>query len=288
MTKQQSRSLGPWQVSAIGLGAMPLSIEGRPDRPRAIQTVHAALGAGITLIDTADAYYRAGEEMGHNEVLIAEALATYPGDTADVVVTTKGGHFRSVDGGWPVDGRHVHLVKAARSSRDRLHVDCIDLYQLHRPDPAVPFEDSLRALAQLLEDGVVQRVGLSNVSTDQITHAAERLGDRLVSVQNQLSPIFRASLPELDLCKDLGIAFLPWRPLGGLTYDKDPARLAPYVAVAEEVQASPYAVCLAWLLAQGPNVIPIPGSTRPATILDSLTAVDLQLTDEQVARLNAA
>jgi aryl-alcohol dehydrogenase-like predicted oxidoreductase len=288
MTTDHSRSLGPWHVSPIGLGTMPMSIEGRPDRGRAIATIHAALEAGISLIDTADAYYRAGEEMGHNEILVAKALASYPGDVTGVVVSTKGGHYRSADGGWPVDGRPGRLIDAALASRARLGVERIDLYHLHRPDPAVPFESSVGALEQLLEDGVVYRVGLSNVSQDQISWAARQLGERLVSVQNQLSPVFRSSLPELELCNRLGIAFLPWRPLGGLTYDRDPTRLAPFVAVAEQVGASAYAVCLAWLLAQGSHVIPIPGSTRPETILDSLHGVDLKLTHEQLSQLNAA
>ena len=134
------RTLGDLRVSAIGLGAMPLSIEGRPDESRALATVHAALDAGVTLLDTADSYHLPGAEPGHNEHLVARALAAYGGDTADVLVATKGGRGRPADGSWTVDGTPRHLKAAAEASLKRLGVEAIGLYQLHNPDPAVPFE----------------------------------------------------------------------------------------------------------------------------------------------------
>src|SRR5882757_7332210 len=145
------RPLGNLRVGAIGLGAMPLSIEGRPDEERAVATVHAALDAGVTLLDTADSYHLPGEEPGHNERLVARALATYGGDTADVLVATKGGRGRAADGGWTVTGSPRHLKSAAEASLKRLGVEAIGLYQLHKPDPGIPFEESLGALRELLD-----------------------------------------------------------------------------------------------------------------------------------------
>ena len=145
----QNRTIGNRQVSAIGLGAMPLSIEGRPDREQAIATIHAALDAGITLIDTADAYCTGPEEVGHNELLIAEALAGYGADTSSVLVATKGGHLRPGDGTWARNGHPDHLKQAAKASAARLGLDAIGLYQFHRPDPNVPYAESIGALAEI-------------------------------------------------------------------------------------------------------------------------------------------
>src|SRR5215469_10226939 len=139
----QQRSIGGTLVSAIGLGGMPMSIEGRPDEDRSIRTIHAALDAGVTLIDTADAYHLHKGETGHNERLIAKALATYGGDTSGVLVATKGGHLRPGDGSWTLDGSPRHLRAAVEASLKALGVDVIGLYQFHRPDPKVPYAESI-------------------------------------------------------------------------------------------------------------------------------------------------
>ena len=191
----QTRSIGEARVSEIGLGGMPLSIEGRPDRDRATATVHAALDAGVTLIDTADAYHLKAGEVGHNESLIAEALASYGGDTSGVLVATKGGHLRPGDGSWTLDGRPEYLVQAAEASLKRLGVEAIGLYQFHRPDPDVPYAESVGALAQLLDAGKIRMAGVSNADPDQIREANEVLGGRLVSVQNQYSARFTSAGP---------------------------------------------------------------------------------------------
>lgn len=282
----QQRLIGQRSVSAIGLGAMPMSIEGRPPAERSIRTIHAAIDAGVRLIDTADAYYRAGEQPGHNEELIAAALKGYPA-SGEVLVATKGGHYRSADGDWPVDGRPQHLIAAAKASCRRLGVEAIGLYQLHRPDPSVEFAESIGALRQLLDEGVIVSAGLSNVDAEQIRQAAALLGSRLVSVQNQLSPAFRSSEDELRLAAELGLAFLPWRPLGGLTYGRDDRLIKPFAELARLREVSPAAVVLAWLLAKGPHVIPIPGSTRPETILDSISSAGLRLSTDELRSLDA-
>ena len=223
------RTVGGLRVSAVGLGAMPLSIEGRPDEGRAMATVHAALDAGVTLLDTADSYHLPGDEPGHNERLVARALATYGGDTADVLVTTKGGRGRPADGSWTVTGSPRHLKSAAEASLKRLGVEAIGLYQLHKPDPAVPFEESVGALRDLLDEGKIRYAGISNTDVGQIRRAHALLGDRLVSVQNRYSPAVRDSEPELRLCAELGLAFLPWSPLGGISRSSldGPSRLPP-------------------------------------------------------------
>jgi aryl-alcohol dehydrogenase-like predicted oxidoreductase len=284
----QTRTVGDVQVGAIGLGGMPMSIEGRPDEERSVATVQAALEAGVTLIDTADAYHRDANEVGHNESLIARAVAEYGGDTSDVLIATKGGHLRPGDGSWTLNGSPEYLKKACDASLERLGVEAIGLYQFHRPDPRVPYEESVGAIRDLLDAGKIRFAGISNASPDRIRLANEILGGRLVSVQNQFSPAFRSSEPELELCAELGIAFLPWSPLGGISNAGElGSRYAAFADVAQTHGVSPQQVCLAWMLAKAPVVIPIPGSSRPGTIRDSVAAAELKLSAEEQARLDA-
>ena len=283
----QQRTIGTRSVSAIGLGGMPMSIEGRPDEARSIATIHAALDAGITLIDTADAYHSPADEVGHNEKLIARALRSYGADTSGVLVATKGGHLRPADGSWTVNGRPEYLKEAAKASARRLGVDAIGLYQFHRPDPNVPYADSIGAIRDLLDDGVIEMAGISNANIAQIDQANEILGGRLVSVQNQFSPAFRSSLGELEHCATLGIAFLPWSPLGGIARAAAVGeRHGAFQRVADVVRVSPQQVALAWELALAPVVIPIPGASRPESIRDSVQAVELELTPSEFAALS--
>jgi aryl-alcohol dehydrogenase-like predicted oxidoreductase len=285
----KQRTIGDISVSAIGLGGMPMSIEGRPDEERSIATIHAALDAGVTLIDTADAYHLAAEdEVGHNEMLIAKALKSYGGDTSSVLVATKGGHLRPEPGPWAQNGHPDYLKQAAEASARRLGVDAIGLYQYHRPDPKVPYADSIGALRELLDAGTIRMAGISNADPDQIRQANEILGGRLVSVQNQFSPKFRSSEKELVLADELGIAFLPWSPLGGIT---NAASLGEsyeaFGRIARDRGVTPQIVCLAWELAKSPHVIPIPGASRPESITNSALAADFELTPEEFAALDA-
>ncbi|ROQ40822.1 aryl-alcohol dehydrogenase-like predicted oxidoreductase [Frondihabitans sp. PhB188] len=289
----RQRIIGDVSVSAIGLGGMPMSIEGRPDRKRSIATIHAALEAGVTLIDTADAYSLGGkpDDEGHNEILIAEALKSWHGSMDDVLVATKGGHTRihSTDGGWDQDGSPAHLKEAAKASAKRLGVDAIGLYQFHRPDPRVPFADSIGALVELLDEGVIRMAGISNADVDQIREANTILDDRLVSVQNQFSPAFLSSTAELELCDEMSIAFLPWSPLGGITGASAlGSNHAVFAEIANARRLSPQVVCLAWEMRKSEVVIPIPGASRPQSIMDSVTAASIKLSDDEFARLEAA
>ncbi|MFF9331840.1 aldo/keto reductase [Streptomyces albogriseolus] len=283
-----TRRIGEVEVSAIGLGGMPMSIEGRPDESRSLATLHAALDAGVTLIDTADAYHRDAGEVGHNESLIAKALSSHERG-GDVLVATKGGHLRPGDGSWTLDGRPEYLKRACEASLRRLGVEAIGLYQFHRPDPRVPYAESVGAIRDLLDEGKIRMAGISNANPEQIRQAQEILGGRLVSVQNQFSPAFRSSEPELELCDELGVAFLPWSPFGGISKAGElGSTYAPFARVAQEHGVSAHQVCLAWMLAKSPVVVPIPGASRPESVQDSVRAADLVLSAGEIAELDAA
>lgn len=281
----QQRRLGRRSVGAIGFGAMPLSVDERPPRAQGIRALHAALDAGVTLVDTADAYCRDASDMGHNEQLVAEALAAWSGDRDGVVVATKGGHTRGWDGSWAIDGRPEHLRQACEASLRALGVDRIDLYQLHRPDREIPVAESVGALAQLQAEGKIDQIGVSNLNIAQLDEA--RGVAEVVSVQNEFSPAFTSSAAEVDYAAEHGLCFLAWSPLGGMGAAAGLGRRFPaFAQVAEEHGVSPQQVALAWELDRSPAVIPIPGASRPETILDSIAAANLQLTEDQRRALN--
>jgi aryl-alcohol dehydrogenase-like predicted oxidoreductase len=286
MTTMPTRRLGGLQVGAIGLGEMPMSLAGRPDEAQSIRTIHAALDAGVTLIDTADAYCRDESDFGHGERLVAKAQAAWSRDRDRVLVATKGGHTRP-GGSWELDGRPEHLRQACEASLRALGVEAIGLYQFHRPDPKVPFAESVGTMAELKAAGKVRLVGLSNVSVDQIRQARQLV--QVASVQNEFSPRFRRSEGELAFCAAEGIAFLPWSPLGGIGRGRElGGRHRAFGEVAEAHGVSAQQVALAWQLAKAPAVIPIPGSSRPETITDSAAAAGLRLSEDELARLDQA
>ncbi|MGH3384799.1 MAG: aldo/keto reductase [Nocardioidaceae bacterium] len=283
----QQRRIKDMPVGEVGLGAMPLSHDKRPDEADAIGTIHAALDRGVTLIDTADAYTPSDHGMGHNEELVAKAVREYGGDTSDVLVATKGGHTR--DGAdWGLNGRPEYLRQAAEASARRLGVEAVGLYQHHRPDPDVPYAETMGGLRDLVDAGLIRYAGISNADPDQIRAAASIIGDGLASVQNQFSPVYRSSEPEIGVCEDLGLTFIPWSPFGGGRVAKEIGNLVPeFGKVAEVHDASPQQVCLAWMLAKSPSVIVIPGASRTASILSSIDAADLRLSEDEVALLDA-
>ncbi len=284
-------TLGRVEVGAIGLGLMTFDQSGTQPREQLADTIRAALDAGVTLLDTADAYGPAGDlgagAMGANERLVAGLLDEL-GVRDRVLLATKGGHVRTDDAGWDLDSSPEHLHAAVDASLQRLGVEQIALWQHHRPDPKVDYADVVGTLKEIHESGKVRMIGLSNADPDQIRLAHKELGDALVSVQNQFSPAFRSSRAEIDVCEELGLAFLPWSPLGGLNdakslHEKHPA----FARVAEARGVSAQQVALAWELAQSPVVIPIPGAKRPESIRDSAAAADLELTAEELASLEA-
>jgi aryl-alcohol dehydrogenase-like predicted oxidoreductase len=283
-------TVGRLEVGAIGLGLMTFDQTGSQPREQLAQTVMAALDAGVTLFDTADAY-GPGEELGPrtqgaNERLIASLLDEL-GVRDQVVLATKGGHVRTADGGWAEDSSRSHLQQAVDDSLQRLGVEQLTLWQHHRPDPEVAYDEVIETLNDIAESGKVRMIGLSNADEDQIRAAHKILGDRLVSVQNQFSPRFRSSRSEIDVCEELGLAFLPWSPLGGLSNAKQLAEEHPaFAEIAEGRGVSPQQVALAWELAQSEVVIPIPGAKRAESIQDSASAADLDLTGDEFARLD--
>jgi len=258
------RSLGAGAptVTAIGYGGMHLSLDGRPPEAQALRVLAAVLDAGVTLIDTADAYCLNEGDVGHNERLIAAALRAWVGDRSKVIVATKGGVVRR-GGAWGTDGSPAHLRAACERSLRALGVERIDLYQLHTPDSRVPFAESVGAMAELQRQGKVRWIGLSNVSVEQIREATSIVP--ITSVQNRLNPFFRESLMEgvVRHCAEQGIGFLAYSPTGGGRLN---LRLPthPVVAqVASRLAVSPHAVVLAWVLSRSPTVIAIPRSTQP-------------------------
>lgn len=282
------RNLGPFDTTAIGLGEMPLTIENNLGWAKGIETIHAALDAGCRHIDTAWSYYCSGGEEQTGEKLVREAMDSWKGPKDEVLIATKVGHYRNFTDGvptWGKDGKPEHLIRYAKQSAQTLGVDTIDLLYFHRPDPEVPYNESCEAIRQLLDEGVARWAGISNASVEQIDIARDVLGDRLVAVQNQYSPIYLDTQDTLEHCAKLGIAFVCWSPLGGFRKPKDESKFDPFREVAAAHGVSYQQVVLAWELAKGDHMFVIPGAHRPETILDSLNAGDLELTDEELAKL---
>jgi aryl-alcohol dehydrogenase-like predicted oxidoreductase len=290
----QTRKLGPFTVSAIGLGGMPLSMNDDreyPEESAAIATVHAALDAGVTLIDTADIYAPTWDQMGHNERIIGKALKAYGGGTDGVVLATKGGITRSEGERWGRDGSLDYLRSAVEKSLRALQVDVIDLYQWHRPDRWRLYGDVIESFKTLQQEGKIKAVGISNANVEEIDVAREVLGEGgLASVQNEFSPRHPGSYDELLHCGSHGIAFLPWSPLGGTGGGARSVgeRYGAFAEVGRNHGVSPQQVVLAWELALGEHVIPIPGARRRESITDSAAAADLMLSEEELARCSAA
>lgn len=286
----KTRRLGPYDVHPIGLGAMPLSMGDnvRPSGEQAVATVHAALDAGVTFIDTADVYAPSWDTMGHNEEVVGRALASYGGPLDDVVVGTKGGITRGEGETWGRDASMGYLRTAVERSLTALGRDVIDLYQWHRPDRSMDYADAVGNFRTLMDEGKVRAVGISNANSEEIDIAVSVLGGGgLASVQNEFSPRYLSSRGELEQCGRLGVAFLPWSPLGGTGSGSGEIGSGRNVfrEIGDELGVSPYRVVLAWELSLGDHVIPIPGASRPTSIADSAQAASLVLSDEQVARI---
>ena len=282
----KTRALGKsgLEVGTVGLGCMYLSIQDRPEEDDAVRTIHAALEAGVTLLDTADVYCLDDRDLGHNERVIARALRE-KGERAKggVVVATKGGLERP-RGAWTRNARPAHLRKACERSLKALGVPRIDVYQLHAPDPHVPLADSVGGARQAPRGGEdCADVGLSNVSVAEIEEAARIVP--IVSVQNRWNPQHRA--PETDgvlaHCTTHGIAFLPYSPFGGASGARSLAKVGTLAAEAKRRGVSPHRLVLGWMLARSPVVVPIPGARRVASVVDSAAAGDLELTADDVA-----
>lgn len=271
-------------VQPIGLGGMPMSIQGRPDEARSIRTICAALDAGMDFIDTADVYCLDNDDIGHNEGLIARALREWRG-TTPVTVATKGGLQRP-KGAWTTHGQPKHLKAACEASLKALGVDCISIYQLHAPDEKVPFAESVGALRDLKQAGKICHVGLSNVSVSEIKEAQNIV--EIVSVQNECSLYNREAFDEgvVGYCEKAGIAFLPYSPVGGhRRHGRTPKD--PFLQeIAGRNKMTSYQVALVWLLAKSPVMIPIPGASRPESAQSSAAAMQMDLPAEDIAQID--
>jgi aryl-alcohol dehydrogenase-like predicted oxidoreductase len=269
---------GDLEVRRLGYGAMRITgdgIWGPPADPNGARAVlRRAVELGIDFIDTADSY---GPNV--SEELIAETLHPYDGLT----VATKGGLERSGPGEWPRNGRPEHLKAACEGSLRRLRLDQIDLYQMHAPDPDVPYEESIGAIKELQDEGKVRHAGVSNVSVEQLEQARAIVD--VVTVQNRYSLADRSSEELLEVCEREGIGFIPWFPLaaGELA---DPG--GPADTIARELDATTGQVALAWLLRRSPVILPIPGTSSVAHLEENVAAADLPLSDDQFARLDEA
>lgn len=300
-----NRILGKFEVSAIGLGCMPLS--GMPPsrshmlekRDQAITTIHAALDAGITLLDTADIYSSTWNSMGHNEILVAEALRTWNASAklkGNVVIATKGGITRGPGTDWFGNaGRNAnehYLYRAVEASAARLGRSRIQLWQHHRLDPSLTFQEQFLNVLKLKEHGYVENIGMSNINLSQLNRAIE-LGGKpseggIVSVQNEFSPRYRNGAQVRRRCEELGIAFLPWSPLGGIGNDKnlESGAYGCFDEIAKKYGVSPFAITIAWHLATSSVTIPIPGATRVQSILDTMQGIEIRLSKEDLTLLN--
>ena len=282
--------LGPGApaVSAVGYGGMHLSVtDARPTETESIAVIHAALDAGVTLVDTADVYSLDQTDIGHNERLIAKALASWRGDSARVLVATKGGLVRP-DARWDRDARPAQLRAAAERSLRALGVDQLALYQLHAPDPNVPLAESVGELKRLKDEGKIRWVGLSNVSVAEIREAQVIVP--ITTVQNRLNPFFREALTGgvVRYCAEQGIGFLAYSPTGGGRLTRKLPSHPVLADIATRLGVSAHAVVLAWALAQSPTVIVIPSARTVAHALDSVGAADLVLAPPDLVAIDAA
>ena len=292
----QTRKIADLNVSLVGVGCMPLSnIKMVDHREQAIATIHHAIDLGITLLDTANVYSPTWDTVGHNETLVAEAVRSYSGsaDISKVVITTKGGITKPAENVAERDGTREGLLKACEASLKRLNTSSIELYQFHRHDPSVTYTEQMLSLKALKDAGMIKRIGLSNAQGPELAVALEILGGPndggVVSIQNEYSPRYRGEQDVLDKCSELGIAFLPWSPLGGAAQAGEVgSRYSDFASVATEVGATAQEVVLAWLLALTPVMIPIPGATKLATVDSIVRSSALKLSSAQVDRLTAA
>jgi aryl-alcohol dehydrogenase-like predicted oxidoreductase len=291
--KLPTRKIADLDVAQIGLGCMPASwSHDKHQHELGIEAIQAALSAGVTLLDTADIYAPSWNTLGHNEKLVAEAVRTWSGsaeDKARVVIATKGGITRKPGEVWGRNATMDYLLRAVEASAGRLGVEHIDLWQHHRMDPSMTFDEQFENVLQLREQGIVRRIGLSNVSGEMLTRAIELGGKAVVSVQNEWSPRYQQWADVLEICEANDIAFLPWSPLGGRSFfDQLPTRFKTITEIAAEREVSAYVIALAWHLKQSSVIIPIPGASKKASAIDSVIAATFNLSDAEFERIQSS
>lgn len=268
-------------LGSLGFGFMKASFGAtESNRASTIEAIHEAISQGVVLFDTADIYAPSWDSFGHNEKLLAEAIRTYNGDASNLLIATKGGITRQPGELWGRNASLDYLLRAAEASAGRLEISTIPLWQHHRLDPKMRFEDQLENLAKLKQYGLIERIGVSNYSAKQLQRAVEVIGD-VFSVQNQLNPAYRQELDVLEVCEQHGIAYLPWSPTKGARANDAQAIVKE---LADEKEVSTYAIAIAWLKSLSPSIVPIPGITRIGSVRDSLSVVELS--QDELSRLN--
>ncbi len=268
-------------LGSLGFGFMKASFgASESNRASTIEAIHEAISQGVVLFDTADIYAPSWDSFGHNEKLLAEAIRTFNGDASNLLIATKGGITRQPGELWGRNASLDYLLRAAEASAGRLEISTIPLWQHHRLDPKMRFEDQLENLAKLKQYGLIERIGVSNYSAKQLQRAVEVIGD-VFSVQNQLNPAYRQELDVLEVCEQHGIAYLPWSPTKGARANDAQAIVKE---LADEKGVSTYAIAIAWLRSLSPSIVPIPGITRIESVRDSLNVVELS--QDELSRLN--
>lgn len=262
----------------------------REEFKRALQH---AMDAGVTLFDTADIYAPTWDSFGHNEVLLREAIEGWNGSTtakANLIIATKGGITRAAGEAWSKDASYGYLMQAVETSSARLGLSEIPLWQHHRLDFHLTLSEQLANLKKLNETAPIQHIGVSNYSAAQLRQALDTIGGPseggIISVQNQLNPVYRQQLDVLEVCEEFGLAYLPWSPMKGIRpTDAGTATYQQFASVAEAAGTSAFAIAQAWLRSLSPNIVPLPGVTKLASIQDAIGASGLRLNGEQIAAL---
>ena len=282
------------KIGNIGFGSMYAQFNGialgsDEAYQKVLSALHVAMDEGVTFFDTADIYASAWNTFGQNELMVADALRTWSGTAeqkAKIVIGTKAGITRKPGEVWARNASVDYLLRAAEASAGRLGVSKLDLWQHHRTDPSLGFEEQVQNLDAVRQRGIIEHIGVSNYSAKQLTRALEILGTPeeggIVSIQNQLNPVYRQELDVLEVCEQYGVVYLPWSPSKGVK-ELD----SVFGAIAADQGKSTHAVALAWLRSLSPTIVPIPGVTRVETVLDNLSGLDIKLSDQEIAEINA-
>lgn len=283
------------KIGNIGFGSMYAQFNGialgsDEAYQNVLSALHLAMDHGVTLFDTADIYASAWNKFGENELMVADALRTWNATAeqkSKIVIATKAGITRKPNEVWGRNSTIDYLLRAAEASAGRLGVSKLSLWQHHRLDPNLPFEEQVQNLDALRQRGIVEHIGVSNYSAKQLRRALEILGTPaeggIVSVQNQLNPVYRQELDVLEVCDEHGIAYLPWSPSKGVK-DLD----AVFGKIARDHRCSTHAVAIAWLRSLSPSIVPIPGITRRETVLDNIAALEVSLSADELAQIEAS
>jgi len=281
------------KIGSIGFGSMYAQFNGialgsDEAYQKVLNALHTAMDEGVTFFDTADIYASAWNTFGQNELMVADALRTWSGTAeqkAKIVIGTKAGITRKPGEVWGRTATADYLLRAAEASAGRLGVSKLDLWQHHRTDPKLGFEEQVQNLDAVRQRGIVEHIGVSNYSAKQLIRAMEILGTPaeggIVSVQNQLNPVYRQELDVLEVCEQYGVVYLPWSPSKGVK-ELD----SVFGAAATAHGKSTHAIALAWLRSLSPMMVPIPGVTRVETVLDNLAGLKISLSEHELAEIN--